>query len=113
MTPSQQADLSRAAEQCELVIGLRKSSFRFPTSRHHRIHPEPRKPLAGTVKGTPSRGIVAGPPHVQINLECGQLPTQKVQPNSHVHVMLPEIAHGWLEPFSVGAGEDWRAASNR
>jgi hypothetical protein len=27
--------------------------------------------------------------------------------------MLPEISHGWLEPFSVDAGEYWRAASNR
>src|ERR1700761_1031433 len=113
MTPSRQADLIREAQQRVLVIGLRTSSFRFPRSRHHRIHPEPRKPLAGTVKRTRSRGIVAGPPHVQVNLECGQLPTQKVQPNSHVHVVLPEIAHGWFEPFSVGAAEDWRAGSNR
>jgi hypothetical protein len=27
--------------------------------------------------------------------------------------MLPEIAHGWFEPFSVGAGGDWGDASNR
>src|SRR5271156_3246527 len=113
MTPSRQAHLSRAAEQCVLVIGLRKSPFRFPTSRHHRIHPAPRKPLARTVKGTPSRGVVAGRPHVQINLERGQLPTQKIQPDGHVHVMLPKIAYGWFEPFSVDAGDDWCAESNR
>jgi hypothetical protein len=27
--------------------------------------------------------------------------------------MLPEIAHGWREPLSVGTAEDWRAASKR
>src|ERR1700722_8302153 len=91
------ADLSRGSEQYALVVALRKSSCRFPASRHHRVHPAPRKPLARAVKGPPSRGIVTKLPHVQINLECGQLPTQKVQPDSYVHVMHPEIAHTWLE----------------
>src|ERR1700757_902108 len=80
-------------------------------SRHHRVHPAPREALARTVNGAPSRGIIAELPQVQINLECGELPTQNGQADSHVHVMHPEIPH-WFKHFSIGAGEDWVAASD-
>src|SRR5271166_217137 len=82
-------------------------------SRCHRIHPAPRKPLARTIKGVPRRGIITEFPKVQINFECGQLPTQKVQPNSHVHVMHPEIARGRCKNLAIDLADHGVTASDR
>src|SRR5271156_3589534 len=83
------------------------------TSRRHGVDPAPRKPVARTVKGVPRRGVVTQLPHVQINVEGGQLPTQQVQPNSHVHVMHPEIAYFRFEHLGVDPGEEGVAAPHR
>src|ERR1700691_5136671 len=75
-------------------------------SRCHGVDPAPRESLARTVNGAPRPGIVTDLPHIQIDIECGQLPTQKVQPNSHVHVMHPEIAHCRFEHLAIDPCED-------
>src|ERR1700753_1547059 len=82
-------------------------------SRHHCGYPAPRESLARAVKRAPRRSIVTELPHIQVDLECGQLPTQEVQPNGHVHVMHPEIAHVWVEDFVISAADHRVAASDR
>src|ERR1700746_2360417 len=78
----------------------------FRTSRCHGAHPAPREPLARNIEGARRRCVVPRPPHVQVNLECGQLPAEKVQPDRYVHVMHSEVAHRRLERPAINACGD-------
>src|ERR1700720_1512084 len=82
-------------------------------SRRHGVDPAPRKPLARTVDGAPGWGVVTELAHVEIDVEGGQLPTQQVQPNRHVHVMGPEFVHLRCEHRGIDPGQAGVAVPDR